>query len=97
LNKQEFVSRLAEKGYTKRDAECVVNDFIDTLTELMVRGEEVHFHGFGVFSVRNSKPRESVDMYTKERKLIPGHKAPRFTAGKLLRRAVKEGFIRERE
>ena len=95
LNKTDFIARLAGKGYTKKDAECIVNDFLDTLCEAMVEGETVQFYGFGTFAVRNSADREAIDMKTKERILIPGHKAPKFTPGKLLKRAVKEGIIRE--
>ena len=95
LNKTDFIARLAGKGYTKKDAESIVNDFLDTLTQAMVAGESVQFYGFGTFAVRDSAAREAVDMHTKERIVIPGHKAPKFTPGKLLRRAVKEGIIRE--
>jgi len=61
----------------------------------LVEGESVQIHGFGTFDVKECKPRETVDLQTKERIVIPAYKAPKFTAGKLLKRAVKEGFIRE--
>lgn len=95
LNKTDFIARMAAKGYTKKDAECIVNDVLNALMEVMVEGESVQFYGFGTFAVRDSAPREAVDMQTKERIVIPGHKAPKFTPGKLLKRAVKEGIIRE--
>lgn len=94
-NRAEIIERFAEKGYTKKDAETILDDFVYMLTELLVEGEEVCFHGFGTFSVRDSKPKELVSPITKERLLVPGHRAPRFTPGNMLKRAVKEGLLRE--
>lgn len=95
MNKNDFVARMAQQGYTKKDAECIVNDVIRTISEALVEGESVQFYGFGTFSVRESAAREFVDFRTKERITVPGHKAPKFVPGKLLRRAVKEGIIRD--
>lgn len=95
LNKQDFVALLAQKGYTKQAASVVVDDFIRTLEEILVSGEAVTFRGFGSFDVRERPARESVDPQTKERIMLPSYRTPKFTAGKLLKRAIKEGLIRE--
>ena len=95
ITKTEFIAKLATKGYTKKDSEAILNDVLDTITEAMVEGESIQLYGFGTFSVRESAERETINFQTKERIRIPCHKAPRFTPGKLLRRAVKEGIIRE--
>ena len=94
MNRNDFVNLLAEKGYTKKDAEQIVLDVFDTLTQALVDGESVQFHWFGTFSVRDSAARESVDVKTKERITIPGHKAPRFLPGKNLKKSIKEGIAR---
>lgn len=95
MNKSDFICLLAQKGYTKKDADKIIEDVFMTLTESLMDGEPVMIHGFGTFSIRDSAPREAVDMHTKERITIPGHKAPKFTPGKMLKRAIKEGIIRE--
>lgn len=95
LNKAEFIARFAPKGYTKKDADVIVDDIFRTITEILAEGKSVRFQGFGSFEVRDVKDRESTNPQTQEPLLIPGHKAPKFVAGKLLRRAVKEGFLRE--
>lgn len=95
MNRIDFIERLAEKGYTKRDAEQVMDDMLTTITECLLDGETVKFHGFGTFSVTELAPRESVNIHTKERLVIPGHKTPKFVAGKLLRRTIKEGVLRD--
>ena len=95
MNKSEFIDRLAQKGYTKKSANEIVDDVIQTISEVLVEGESIQFYGFGTFSVRESAEREAVDFQTKERITIPGHKTPKFVPGKLLKRAVKEGILRE--
>lgn len=95
LKRNDIIERLALKGYTKKDAGIILDDLVRMITEALVDGESVQIHGFGTFEVKECAPRSTVDLQTKERIIIPAYKAPKFTAGKLLKRAVKEGFIRE--
>lgn len=95
LKRDDIIERLVLKGYTKKDAAVVLDDMIKLITEALVEGESVQLHGFGTFDVRDYKARESVDLQTKERIVVPAYKAPKFTAGDLLKRAIKEGFVRE--
>lgn len=97
LNKPEFVARFAEKGYTKTASNTIVEDFIDTMMEILVEGEGVRFYGFGTFNVRDVPDKKMVDFQTKEEVIIPGHKLPTFIPGSLLRNGVKEGFLRAKE
>jgi len=95
LKRNDIIERLALKGYTKKDAGIILDDLVRMITEALVAGESVQIHGFGTFEVKECAPRSTIDLQTKERIVIPAYKAPKFTAGKLLKRAVKEGFIRE--
>lgn len=95
LNKTDFINRLAAKGYTKKDADVLIDDVFRTITEILADGDSVRIHGFGSFEVREVKDRESTNPQTQEPLLIPGHRAPKFVAGKFLRRVVKEGLLRE--
>lgn len=95
IQKAEFVERLAKKGYTKHDAGIIAEDFIKTLEEALVEGESVMFRGFGTFDIRERASRESVDPRTQERITIPSYRSAHFTPGKLLKREIKEGIIRE--
>jgi DNA-binding protein HU-beta len=88
LKREDFIGRLAEKGYTKRDAAIIIDDFIETLEEALVQGESVMFRGFGTFEVREHVSREGVCPQTKARIVIPSFRAPHFTVGKLLRRRI---------
>lgn len=95
LKRYDIIERLTQKGYTKKDAGIILDDLVMTITEALVGGESVQIHGFGTFEVKECAARETVDLQTKERIVIPAYKAPRFSAGKLLKRAVKEGYVRE--
>ena len=95
LKRNDIIERVAQKGYTKKDAGVILDDIIKMITEALVDGESVQIHGFGTFDVKECAPRETVDLQTKQRIVIPAYKAPKFTAGKLLKRAVKEGFLRQ--
>lgn len=94
IARDEFIERLSKKGYTKRDAGTVMDDFIKTLEEALVDGESVMFHGFGTFEIRDRAERKSTNPQG-EPIVIPSYKAAHFTPGKKLKREIKEGFIRE--
>ena len=95
MNKKEFVDKLAEKGYTKKDAGCIIDDVFAVVTDALINGEEVKLYGFGVFSVVEYGPRTTLDLHTKQPIEIPAWKTPKFAPGDRLRRAIKEGFVRE--
>lgn len=94
LYRNDLIELLSKKGYTKKDSGVILKDVFDMITEALVKGDSVQVHGFGTFEVRDIAPRETMDINTSDRITIPAYKSPRFTAGKLLKRAVKEGFVR---
>ena len=95
VKRKDFIDRLAAKGYTKHDAKIIMEDMILTIREALADGESVVFRGFGTFIVYDSFPRAYVDQHTKEHKVAPSVKKPKFVPGKSLRRDVLEGRIRE--
>jgi len=95
LKRKEIIERLADKGYTKKSASLIVDDFVRVLTEALVEGEDIMLHGFGTFRVLNTKSREMIDYQSKEPISVPSHHAPKFTPGAQLKRWVREGVIRE--
>ena len=95
INREEFIERLAAKGYTKRDSAAIIDDFTSTIMEAMAEGESVMFRGFGSFEVKQRSPRVTIDIQTGKPVDVPALKAPHFSAGKQLKRAVREGKIPE--
>ena len=90
MTKQEFVEQVAqESGLGKGDAEKAVNAVLDTIEEVLSRGGEVIFTGFGKFSVADRSARQGVNPQTGEKIQIAASRVPRFSAGSALKSAVK--------
>lgn len=94
MNRKEIIDRIAERGYTKAAADVILDDIINVIMEALAEGEEVKLHGFGTFSVRETKVRTIKDMHTGENIVLEPMKMPKFTAGNKLKSVVKEGFVR---
>ena len=80
---------MAEKtGLTKKDAECMVNAAVETITEKLVRGERVQISGFGTFEVKQREARVGRNPRTKEAVEIPATQVPVFKASTVLKDTV---------
>ena len=53
--KAEFERKFAERGYTIRQSKKIVNDFLMTIADVLMDGEEIIFRGFGKFELRDRK------------------------------------------
>ncbi len=91
MTKAQFVELMKEKGEfsSKAATENALKAFLDTVTEVLVKGDSVTFVGFGTFLAvdvpeKSGKIPGSDKTYTK-----PAHKAPKFKAGKNLKEAVE--------
>jgi len=81
---------LAEKsGVTKKQAAEWLDMFTDTITNLLRKGEKINITGFGIFKVSDRKARVGLNPRTGEKIDIPASKKPKFTAGKLLKEAIR--------
>ena len=65
--------------------ECVIS----SITKTLKKGEDVVLTGFGTFKVVKRKARKGRNPYTGEDLKVKATKAPKFTAGKALKKAVK--------
>lgn len=90
IDKGAFVCALARKGYTKKDAEVVVNDFLATLQETLLEEGGVRFHGFGCFEVRPRKGRTIKPVCGGPAMVGEDSKVVKFTAGNALYRVINE-------
>ena len=89
MNKSDLIAAVAAKtGETKKNAEAIVNAFVDVVTETLVKGDKVQLVGFGSFETRERAARKGRNPQTKEEIKIPASKAPVFKAGKALKDLV---------
>jgi len=91
MNKADLAARIADKlGTSKKMAEDFVACFEETVTETLVKSEEVTIAGFGTFSARLRAGRMGVNPQNPTQKIqIPAVTVPKFKAGKALKDALK--------
>lgn len=91
MNKAELINIIAEKiGVTKKQAEDMVETFVDTVVQTLKKGEEVTIAGFGAFSAKRRAGRTGVNPQNPTQKIqIPAVTVPKFKAGKGLKDALK--------
>ena len=93
MTKNEFVDQVADKsGLGKGEAGKAVDAVLESLQEVLSRGGEVNFTGFGKFSVADRSARQGVNPQTGEKIQIAASKVPRFSAGSALKKAVKSSY-----
>ena len=91
MNKAELIVTLAEKAdLNKKDAEKVLNAFVDTINESLAAGEKVQLIGFGTFDVKERPARVARNPRTGDEIKVAASKAPVFKAGKAFKDAINK-------
>ncbi|KKR76560.1 MAG: DNA-binding protein HU-beta [Candidatus Levybacteria bacterium GW2011_GWA2_40_8] len=83
----ELVAKKA--NLTNKAARESVSATLNGIRDSLKRGEKVVITGFGTFSVRKREERPGRNPKTGERIIIAARKAPGFTPGKTLKRAIR--------
>jgi DNA-binding protein HU-beta len=89
MNKSDLVNEVAKVVSTKKEAQAAVDCVIASITTNLKKGQDVTLTGFGTFKVVKRKARNGRNPLTGEPIKIKATKAPKFTAGKGLKDAVK--------
>ena len=91
MSKKEFVDAYAKAtGETKKRAEELVNAFLETAEEFLVKGENIQFVGWGTFEVKERAAREGRNPSTGKPIKIDAKKVVKFKVGKKLADKVAE-------
>jgi len=90
LTKKDLIEVVAKKAnLTSKAARESVQAVINSIRDSLKRGEKVVITGFGTFSVRKRAERPGRNPKTGEKITIQARKAPGFTPGKTLKKAVR--------
>lgn len=89
MNKSDLVNEVAKVVKTKKEAQAALDCVISSITKSLKKGENVTLTGFGTFKVAKRKARKGRNPRTGEVLKIKASKAPKFSAGKTLKNAVK--------
>ena len=91
MNKAELAQAISEKlSISKKEAEDMLNSFVDIVTSTLKSGGEVVLTGFGAFSAKKRAARTGVNPQNPSQKIqIAAVTVPKFKAGKALKDALK--------
>ena len=89
MYKKELVDAVAERTLlSKKQAQAVVDGFVDTITDQLARHGNVSLIGFGRFEVRQREATSGRNPSTGAPIQIPARSIPAFKAGAHLRDSV---------
>ena len=89
MNRPELTSIIADKvNTTKKQADAVIDAFIETIIETLQNDEKVVLTGFGTFEAHDRAAKIGRNPVTGEEISIPGSKAPTFKASKSFKDAL---------
>lgn len=96
ITKSDLICQLTKRGFTKRAATEIIDEFTSLIIENLENGDAVSIRGFGCFDIQERKARACPNPRTGERMDIPAHWMPRFYPGNGMKRAVKLWASNER-
>ncbi len=90
MTKADLIEAMANGAdISKAAAGKALNSLTTAISKALKKGDKVTLVGFGTFSVTKRKARTGRNPQTGAEIKIPATKAPKFTAGKALKSAVK--------
>lgn len=85
MNKKEFIAAFAEKAnITKKEADKMLNCFLEVVETSLVGGDDVRFIGFGSWETKIRKARELRNPQTKKTMKVAEKRVVKFKVGKSL-------------
>lgn len=92
MTKADFIQKVAEKAeLTKKDTTAALDAVLESLTEILSKGESMTFVGFGTFSVSERAARTIKVPGTQKEMKIAARNTVKFKVGKKLKESVANG------
>ncbi|NLB65137.1 MAG: integration host factor subunit beta [Lentisphaerae bacterium] len=87
MTKRNLANRIAkETGLTQQQVLTVIQKTLDSMVEALREGQTIEFRNFGVFDVRERRPRVGRNPHKPDQVVvIPQQKVVRFRPGKTMR------------
>ena len=95
VTKKELISEMVQRckkmdpSFTKKQCEIALKAFLETVTEMLKKGNKVQLIPFGSWEIRERKERKGRNPKTREEIIIPARRVPVFKPGKMLKEVVK--------
>jgi len=92
MTKAEIVNEIAKStGVEKTAVQSVVESFMESVKDSLVKGEPVYLRGFGSFIIKHRATKAARNITKNTTLTIPAHDIPAFKPAKVFVGAVKEG------
>jgi DNA-binding protein HU-beta len=89
MKKADFVKIISEKAsVSRKDADSVLNAALESIKEILIKGDSITFMGFGTFDTVERSARETTLPGTKRKIQVPARTSVKFKVGKNLKDAV---------
>jgi len=91
VTKKDLVHRIAERtGETKVVTKNIIQMFLDEIIRELSAGNRLEFRDFGVFEVRERRPRKAQNPRTLEKVDVPAKRVVKFKVGRIMRELVTD-------
>lgn len=91
MTKADIVNEVAKStGIEKVAVQTVVEAFMESVKDSMIKGEPVYLRGFGSFIIKHRAKKAARNITQKTTMTIPAHDIPAFKPAKVFAAAVKE-------
>ena len=91
ITKKDLIDRIAEETKQKRsDVRATVQQFLDEVIIELGKGNRLEFRDFGVFEIRERKPRVAQNPKTLEPVPVPAKKVVKFKVGRRMEQSLAE-------
>ena len=93
LTKKDIVNSVyMQIGFSKKIAENLLEDILNTLVDNLLKNKIVKISNFGTFVIREKKERIGRNPKTKETKIISSRKVVLFKPSKQFKKALNANF-----
>ncbi|MBQ4306598.1 MAG: integration host factor subunit beta [Bacteroidales bacterium] len=91
MTKAEIVNEVAKAtGIEKVTAQSVIEAFMESVKNSVIKEEPVYLRGFGSFIIKHRAQKAARNITKKTTMVIPAHNIPAFKPAKVFVNAVKE-------
>jgi len=89
--KKELIERIAgQTNQNRAQVKKTVQAFLDTVIDELSNGNRLELRDFGVFEIRERRPRMAQNPKTLERVEVPAKKTVKFKVGRLMKAGIAE-------
>ncbi len=91
MTKAEAITKINQKtGINRHDVQLVIESLFSVVKEANVKGETVHFRGFGSFGCKKRNKKIARNIARNTAMVIEAHYIPRFNPAKAFVASVKK-------